>query len=106
MSTPSTLDPATVQAIIFDYGNTIIPYGRDELTHYGNQVFAALESHYGPLDRKRFDEIRQASRMYPYAGDPPTYRENDMAVITAELVRPPHGAPPTPEVLPALLQAR
>ncbi len=95
-----------IQAIIFDYGNTIIPYGRQELNHYGDQVFAAMEELYGTLDRQRFDECRQASRMEPYRGDPPVYRENDMAAITAELVRELCGREALPAELQQLMEAR
>jgi FMN phosphatase YigB (HAD superfamily) len=102
----NSLNPAAVQAIIFDYGNTIIPYGRPELTQYGAAVFAAMEANYGSLDRVRFDALRQASRMDPYAGDPPKYRENDMSAITAMLVRELVGNDPTPGELDQLLQAR
>jgi len=95
-----------IAAIIFDYGNTIIPYGRAELACYGDRVFAGFEAVYGPLDRARFDAVRQASRMAPYAGDPPCCRENDMADITARLARELAGREPAPDELAHLLQVR
>lgn len=105
MTSPS-FNPAAVRAVIFDYGNTIIPYGRAELAHYGDRVFAAFAALYGPLDRARFDAVRQDSRMAPYAGDPPCYRENDMAEITALLVRELAGREPAPDEIAQLLQVR
>jgi len=95
-----------IRAIVFDYGNTIIPYGRAELNRYGDDVFDAMEGLYGRLDRARFDGLRQASRMHPYAGDPPCYRENDMAEITRALVRELTGAEATEAELAELLRAR
>jgi FMN phosphatase YigB (HAD superfamily) len=103
---PAMFDPASVRALIFDYGNTVIPYGRPELARYGDRVFDALVALYGPLDRVRFDALRQAMRMQPYEGNPPTYRENDMAEITAMLVRELHGGEAARAELDQLLEVR
>lgn len=99
-------DPSRVRALVFDYGNTLIPYGRRELTVYGDRLHAALEDCFGPLDRAAFDAHRQASRMAPFAGEAPNYRETDLRALSIELVERFYGRSPSAAQVDDLLQVR
>ena len=101
-----TLDIAAVKAVVFDYGNTLVPFGRSQWRAYGHSLAGALERIYGPVDLDRFFALRALSRDTPFAGDPPTYRENDLAAITRRLVRELYGREAVADELTALLRAR
>ncbi len=100
------IDVAAVEAVVFDYGNTLVPFGQAEWHAYGMSLAHALEEMYGSLDLDRFFELRALSRNAPFAGDPPAYRENDLAWITQRLVRELYGREAGPEEMQTLLQAR
>lgn len=89
------IDAAAVRAVVFDYGNTLVPYGAAELAAYGDALAACLEGLYGPLDRAAFDAMRQAGRMAPFTGAEPTYRETDLRAATGALVARLYGRAPT-----------
>lgn len=95
-----------LRAIAFDYGNTLAPFGHDEIAACDTALERALAAHYGPVDRTRLREIRNRNRMAPYAGNPPAWIENDVRQITVDLVRELHGRAPTDAELAALLAAR
>lgn len=91
------LDSAAIRAIVFDYGNTLIPYGRAELDAYGDALAACLEERFGPVDRPAFDAIRQEGRMAPFQGTSPSYRETDLHQATTRLVQALFRRDPTTE---------
>lgn len=99
-------DPTRVRALVFDYGNTLIPYGRAELDVYGVRLHTALETMFGPLDRAAFEAHRQASRMAPFEGNAPAYRETDLRALTMELVTKFYGRNPEPAHVEELLAVR
>ncbi len=101
-----SLDIHAIRAVAFDYGNTLVPFRREDLAAYGEQLLAAVEGHFGPADRKLFFEHRERTRYRPYAGNPPEYRENDLAEITVELVETLYGITPDDAVLKDLLRVR
>jgi putative hydrolase of the HAD superfamily len=100
------LNPKIIRAIVFDYGNTLIQFGREQLDAYDAILASALESRYGAFDHEQFRALRMAARMSPYEGNPPTYRENDFAGVTAALVQGLYGLLPEPDVLKELLRMR
>ena len=95
-----------VKAIVFDYGNTLIPFGRAQVDEFDRRLGEAVEARYGTLDRERYNAHRDADRMAPYAGDPPAYRESDPVEMTAALIRALYGVEPRPDELDALLEVR
>jgi len=95
-----------IRAVAFDYGNTLVPFRNEDLLAYGEQLLAAVERHFGPADRDHFFEHRSRTRYRPYEGDPPHYRENDLAEITVELVETLYGVTPDDAVLADLLRVR
>lgn len=101
-----SFNPTTIKALIFDYGNTIIEFSQQQLAHYEAPLRAALTDRYGPCDEERFISFRAESRLKPYAGDPPHYRENNLRDVTAHLIQELYGQAPTPEALEQLRQLR
>lgn len=95
-----------LRAIAFDYGNTLAPFGHDEIAACDEALERTLSTHYGSVDRARLREIRNRNRMAPYAGDPPAWIENDVQQITIDLVRELYGRAPTELELASLLAAR
>jgi putative hydrolase of the HAD superfamily len=76
--------PTQLQAISFDYGNTLIRFGHAELERLDNAVIALLERECGPVDRQRYLELRRADRIRPYEDE---HRENRLPDIFAAHVR-------------------
>jgi putative hydrolase of the HAD superfamily len=102
----SSVIPDRIRALVFDYGNTVVPFGPPEIARCDEALAAAMERLYGPVDRARLAALRNEDRLAPYAGDPPAYRENDLAAITARAVRVLTGREPAPEDLKALILTR
>lgn len=97
---------ANIKALVFDYGNTLIRFGRAQVDEFDRRLGAAIEARYGALDQDRYNAHRDADRMAPYAGDPPAYRESDPVEMTAALIRALYGIEPAPGDLDTLLEVR
>jgi HAD superfamily hydrolase (TIGR01509 family) len=95
-----------IKAVVFDYGNTLIAFGRAQVDEFDRRLGKAVEGRYGTLDRQRYNAHRNADRMAPYAGDPPAYRESDPVEMTAALIRALYTREARPDELAALLEAR
>lgn len=100
------LDATRIRAVVFDYGNTLIRFGEEQLTAYGHGLADALIRHYGPLDLERFFTLRAKARKEPYEGNPPLYREHDLGVLTRELIHELYGEEPSQGSLDTLLDVR
>lgn len=81
------LNAPAIQAIVFDYGNTLVEFGKRQIGACDMAIADVLERLFGPVDREALRAVRDRDRMAPYAGDPPTYRENDLRTITPNMVR-------------------
>jgi HAD superfamily hydrolase (TIGR01549 family) len=93
------LNARAIQAIVFDYGNTLVEFGKRQIGACDMAIADVLERLFGPLDREALRAVRDRDRMAPYAGDPPEYRENDLRVITPNMVRALYGrAAPEAEI--------
>lgn len=97
------LDTNCVRAVLFDYGNTIIPFARPQMDACDNALREAMERHYGPVDRGRLKELRDADRVAPFRNG---YRENDLTETVSRLVRRLFGHEPALEAITDLLRAR
>ncbi len=95
-----------IKAVVFDYGNTLIEFSVRQALACDARLSDALSGMFGPHDATVLRRIREADRIAPYAGDPPEYRENDMAVITRRAVVQLYGRPPSSAELQRLLRAR
>ncbi len=97
------LDVARIKAVLFDYGNTLIPFARPQMDACDSALCAAMERHFGPVDRERLKEIRDVDRLAPFNNG---YRENDLTEIATSLIRRLFDRQPTPEQIADLLRAR
>jgi HAD superfamily hydrolase (TIGR01549 family) len=95
-----------VKAVVFDYGNTLVPFGVAEISHCDGALTATLQRLFGAVDDARVRAVRHRNRLAPYAGDPPEWRENDLHEISAELVREVAGRDPSPGEIEAILRIR
>lgn len=100
------IDISAVRAVVFDYGNTLVEFGRDKVRLYDCALACVLERLYGPPDLEMLAAIRDRDRMAPYSGDPPEYRENRLPEITGDLIRALYGRKPQPEELDEVLRVR
>lgn len=99
-------DPTPVKAVVFDYGNTLIAFGREQVDQFDDLLLKAVTAEFGPPDPAQYKARRDADRMFPYQGDPPTYRENDVREMTAGLLREVYGIEPSAEALDRLIAVR
>lgn len=101
-----TFDKSRIRAVVFDYGNTLVQFGRPEIAICDAALAEALERMYGPLDRDKVRAVRDRNRVVPYQGDPPEYRENDLARICADLVREVYGLEPSAQEVEEMMRVR
>ena len=97
------LDLNHIQAIIFDYGNTLIEFTYKHLEQCDSALSGVLERWYGTVDHYQLTQIRNRDRVAPYTGD---YRENHLSTMTSDLVYALYGHPPSQELLDELLEVR
>lgn len=97
------LDVNRIEAVLFDYGNTIIPFARPQMDACDNALRDMLEKHFGPVDRERLKQIRDTDRLAPFNNG---YRENDLTETVTRLVRRLLDREPSPGQVADLLQAR
>ncbi len=95
-----------VKALVFDYGNTLIAFGRQQIDTFDAALRGALEREFGPLDTAAYNARRNADRMAPFTGDPPVFRESDVLEMTAGMVREVYGVTPDSAALDCLLRVR
>jgi FMN phosphatase YigB (HAD superfamily) len=100
------LNKKSIKAVIFDYGNTLIEFGKTQILYCDMALANTLDRHFGKPDYAKFSEIRTRNRLAPYSGDPPKYKENDMVEISTNLVRELYGVEPSPEQLADILRTR
>lgn len=100
------LDTSELRAVAFDYGNTLIPYGPDQVRQYGEFLAEGLRERLGPFDEAAYWEFRRVSRMAPYGPGNPNHEENDLRQVTVRLVETLYERPPTGSELDALMEVR
>ena len=99
-------DPIPVKAVVFDYGNTLVAFGREQVDQFDALLLEAVTAEFGPPDPAQYKARRDADRMFPYQGDPPSYRENDVREMTAGLIREVYGVEPSGGALDRLIAVR
>ncbi len=97
------LDPNTIDAIVFDYGSTLIEFGQEQIASCDRALAEVLAEFYGPVDFQRLHAIRNADRRAPYQGD---FRENNMSDISARLVRCLYNVEPSAMEMERILEGR
>jgi len=92
-----------IEAILFDYGNTLIEFGPDQVERCDRALSSALSEMFGSHDFHLLSDIQHQERRSPYAGE---FLENDLAATTRALVEKLFGVQPSQEQLETLLQVR
>ena len=72
-----------LEALIFDYGNTLIEFGPSQVDTCDRALSQALEAIFGPHNFDQLQEIQHRERRSPYRGD---FKENDLAGTTRSLI--------------------
>lgn len=73
-----------IEAIVFDYGNTLIEFGPDQVERCDRALSAELSVMFGPHDFETLNAIQHEERRAPYSGE---FLEHDLAEVTGALVR-------------------
>ncbi len=97
------LEIGRIQAVLFDYGNTLIRFSRPEVEACDSGLAVELERLFGPVDRGRLKEIRDADRVAPYQNG---LRERNLADMTTRLVQGLYTITPDADQIACLVRAR
>jgi HAD superfamily hydrolase (TIGR01509 family) len=92
-----------LQAVVFDYGNTLVPFGPAEAAAIDRSLREELSHRYGPCDPDRLAALRREQVLRPYRDG---YRESLIDDITHELVAVLYGRTADADALAALRAAR
>lgn len=92
-----------VTAIGFDFGNTLIPFGPEQVTAQYATLVATLCDMFGDCDANRLKAVRDRQIVAPYSNG---YRENHMPTICAELIQGIYGVDPDDRHVERLVQTR
>ena len=98
---PLTVDD--IEVVIFDYGNTLVPFGQAQLRACDAALAGVLGELYGPPDPDELHALRNADRRAPFGNG---FRENSIPVITIALIRTLYGREPTETELEHILRTR
>jgi putative hydrolase of the HAD superfamily len=98
-----TLDLEKIKAIAFDYGNTLIEFGPRQIEYQYKNLTDTLTSMFGNCNEERLKSIRDRQSIEPLYTD---YRENDLGIITAELVNAIYDIIPSEEQVNELIKCR
>jgi FMN phosphatase YigB (HAD superfamily) len=93
---------ADCRAVLFDYGNTLIEFGANQLRAQEHALKAVL-SRYGSVDAQRLSDVRDRQISAPYLNG---HRENDFETLASELLTDVLGIKPVPSVIAELVSAR
>ncbi len=99
----NALRTADLTTIIFDYGNTLIPFGPEQFRRERRALEATLVDLFGHCDMAKVKAIRDRQIVAPYQNG---WRENDMRDITREMLRELYGTEATPSEIDAVLETR
>jgi putative hydrolase of the HAD superfamily len=97
------IDAKSIDAILFDYGNTLIEFGPDQVASCDRALSACLTELFGSHDFDKLTEMQHRERRAPYQGE---FIENDFPQLTRSLVENLFGVIPTSEQLDRLLAVR
>lgn len=97
------LDRQDIQAVVFDYGNTLVEFAAPQIEYCDRQLGTYLHDTFGPYDADRLTELRNIDRRAPYQEG---YRENDLAEISCRLVEALYGQTPSDQQVQRMLEVR
>ena len=94
----SPFDPATIAAVTFDFGNTLVPVGREGLRTVVEVTGRAVVERLGPFDLEEYLAIWAEERHRQFREDVPQFRETDLAERLVRVLARLRGmAPPAEE---------
>ena len=73
-----------ISAVVFDYGNTLIEFGTEQIEACDLALARTLDRVFGSVDEQQLRIIRSMDRRAAYAGE---YREQDLTDISTAMVR-------------------
>jgi HAD superfamily hydrolase (TIGR01509 family) len=76
---PPGLDPAEIRAVTFDFGNTLVPVGREGLRAVVELTGRAVVGRLGPFDLDEYLHVWAEERHRQFREDVPQFRETDLA---------------------------
>ena len=98
-----TFTPDTASTVVFDYGNTLIEFGKKQV-HINHDALAdTLETLFGECDRDQLKQLRDKQLTKPYENG---FRENVFSEICGELIRVLYGKTPDDHGIRQLTNAR
>jgi FMN phosphatase YigB (HAD superfamily) len=75
----TALDPAAITAVTFDFGNTLVPVGREGLRAVVESTGHAVVGRLGPFDFDEYLDVWSEERDRQFREDVPQFRETDLA---------------------------
>lgn len=92
-----------LEALIFDYGNTLIEFGPSQVDACDQALSDALKTMFGPHNFDELQEIQHRERRSPYQGE---FKENDLAGTTRSLIQSLFEMEASDDQLAELLEVR
>jgi HAD superfamily hydrolase (TIGR01549 family) len=92
-----------IKAVLFDYGNTLVEYGPMQIEAQYVALEGELSRLFGHCDSSRLKAIRDRQALAPYGNG---YVENDMELITGELIEEMYQVVPEDAQIDALVETR
>jgi FMN phosphatase YigB (HAD superfamily) len=75
----SPFDPASIAAVTFDFGNTLVPVDREGLLSVVEVTGRAVVARLGPFDLDEYLRVWAEERERQFRDDVPRFRETDLA---------------------------
>jgi FMN phosphatase YigB (HAD superfamily) len=92
----TAFDPASVAAITFDFGNTLVPVGRAGLRAVVESTGRAVAERLGPFDYDEYLRVYAEERDRQFREDVPQFRETDLAERFIRILARLRGMTPPP----------
>jgi putative hydrolase of the HAD superfamily len=92
-----------IKAVLFDYGNTLIEYGPTQVAAQYVALEKELSRLFGHCDSSRLKAVRDQQALAPFYNG---YVENDMELITGELIEEMYQVVPEDAQIEALIKIR
>ena len=96
----SSFDPSSLEAITFDFGNTLVPVGRAGLRSVVEATGRAVIERLGPFDLDEYLAIWAEERERQFREEVPQFRETDLAHRFVRVLARMRGMPAPPDDVP------
>ena len=97
------IEPNEIEAICFDFGNTLIEFGPRQMSHQFAALKSSLEKNFGDCDPALLKAIRDRQIVAPFSNG---FQENDLRTICRELIEGIYNLQPSDSQVDALMQTR